>query len=146
MEMRIRVEELETEAEFTRCYPYKSVLGRSGKLNWTIHNQVECYRCSFLQKAMVNFEIDDLKGETVRAIGTWNQHPFWIEASTKDNIEYMAYFLATRPIERQRLGRYGAVRLTRTEALNIVKMKKMPLHFFAVVEVSQITYAEDVAH
>eukprot|EP00972_Heterocapsa_arctica_P026657 3923911-Heterocapsa_arctica.AAC.1 len=41
------------------------------------------------------------------------------------------------PSERQILGRYGAVRLTRTEALNIVKMRKLPFNFFAVLEVSQ---------
>eukprot|EP00972_Heterocapsa_arctica_P095201 14040884-Heterocapsa_arctica.AAC.1 len=61
MEMRIRVEDWETEAEFARCYPHKSVLCRSGKLNWTICNNNECYRCNFLQKAVVNFETGDDK-------------------------------------------------------------------------------------
>eukprot|EP00972_Heterocapsa_arctica_P114135 16440912-Heterocapsa_arctica.AAC.1 len=146
MEMIIRVEERETEAEFARCHPYKTVPCRSGKLNLTICNQVECYICNFLQKALVNFEIEEHKGDTINAIGRLTQHPFWIEANTKEKIEYIAYFLATRPSERQILGRFGAVRLTRTEALNIVKMKKMPFNFFAVLEVSQTTYVDDVAH
>eukprot|EP00972_Heterocapsa_arctica_P077743 11467174-Heterocapsa_arctica.AAC.1 len=109
-------------------------MSRCGKTTWTICNQVDCYRCSFLQKTVVHFEIDDIKGETIRAMGTWRQDVFWTEASTKHNIYYIAYFLATRPIERQILGRFGAVRLTRTEALNIVKTKKMPFNFFATVE------------
>eukprot|EP00972_Heterocapsa_arctica_P021880 3220017-Heterocapsa_arctica.AAC.1 len=68
---------------------------------------------------MVNFETGEHKGETIKAIGRRTQHPFWTEANTKEKIEYIAYFLATRQSERQILGRYGAVRLTRTEALNI---------------------------
>eukprot|EP00972_Heterocapsa_arctica_P041434 6110319-Heterocapsa_arctica.AAC.1 len=104
MEMIIRVEELETEAEFARCHPHKSVLCRSGKLYWTICNQVECYICNFLQKAVVNFETGEHKGETIKAIGRWTHHPFWIAANTKDKIEYIAYFLATRPNERKILG------------------------------------------
>eukprot|EP00972_Heterocapsa_arctica_P000817 114745-Heterocapsa_arctica.AAC.1 len=52
----------------------------------------------------------------------------------------MAYYLATRPSERQILGRFGTVRMTRTEALNIVKTKKLPFNFLAVVEVRQITW------
>eukprot|EP00972_Heterocapsa_arctica_P062979 9290692-Heterocapsa_arctica.AAC.1 len=57
-----------------------------GKTIWIICNQVDCYSCNFLQKAVVNFEIDDIKGETIRAIGTWRQDTFWTEASTKQNL------------------------------------------------------------
>eukprot|EP00972_Heterocapsa_arctica_P030570 4499888-Heterocapsa_arctica.AAC.1 len=63
MEMRIIVGELETETQFAKCYPHKSVLCRSGKLNWTICDNNECYICNFLQKAVVNFETDDHKGD-----------------------------------------------------------------------------------
>eukprot|EP00972_Heterocapsa_arctica_P097437 14374844-Heterocapsa_arctica.AAC.1 len=85
MEMRIRVEELQLEG-FAGCYPHKTVLCRSGKLNWTIRNNNECYRCNFFQKAVVNFETDNHKAEKINAIGRWSQNPFWTEACTKEKI------------------------------------------------------------
>eukprot|EP00972_Heterocapsa_arctica_P044575 6578235-Heterocapsa_arctica.AAC.1 len=36
--------------------------------------------------------------------------------------------------------------MTRTDALDIIKMKKMPFNFFAVLEVGQLTHLDDVAH
>eukprot|EP00972_Heterocapsa_arctica_P043168 6364624-Heterocapsa_arctica.AAC.1 len=51
-------------------------------------------------------------------------------------------FLATRPNEMLRLSRPGAVRRSRTEALNIIKQKK-PFNFFAFVEVNKHTYVDD---
>eukprot|EP00972_Heterocapsa_arctica_P019971 2947782-Heterocapsa_arctica.AAC.1 len=86
MEMIIRVEELLTVEDVRKCYPFKKVMSRCGKTTCTICDQVDCYRCSFLQKAVVNFEIDKIKGETIRAMATWRQDVFWTEASTKHNL------------------------------------------------------------
>eukprot|EP00972_Heterocapsa_arctica_P104446 15392233-Heterocapsa_arctica.AAC.1 len=68
MDNIIIVEELQPEG-FAGCYPHKSVLCLSGKLNWTICNNNECYICNLLQKAVVNFETDNHKAETINAIG-----------------------------------------------------------------------------
>eukprot|EP00972_Heterocapsa_arctica_P071047 10497063-Heterocapsa_arctica.AAC.1 len=74
MEMRIRVEELETVNGFRRCCPHKSVQCNSGKLKWTIcNNNNKCFICNFIQKAVVNFEIDNYKAETINAIGRWSE-------------------------------------------------------------------------
>eukprot|EP00972_Heterocapsa_arctica_P089404 13181330-Heterocapsa_arctica.AAC.1 len=72
MEMRIRVQELQPE-DFKGCYPHKTVQCRSGKLNWTICNNNKCFRCKCLQKAVVNFEIDNHKAVTITAFGRWAQ-------------------------------------------------------------------------
>eukprot|EP00972_Heterocapsa_arctica_P073173 10808253-Heterocapsa_arctica.AAC.1 len=84
--MRIRVEELETEEEFARCYPCKTVPCRSGKVNWTICSRKDCYICKFLQKALVDFEIEDHKGDTIEAIGRWTKIRSWTDASTMKRI------------------------------------------------------------
>eukprot|EP00972_Heterocapsa_arctica_P095308 14057156-Heterocapsa_arctica.AAC.1 len=80
MEMRIRVEELETEEEFARCCPCKTVPCRSGKANWTISSRKDRYICKFLQKAVVDFEIEDHKGDTIEAIGSWTKMKSWTDA------------------------------------------------------------------
>eukprot|EP00972_Heterocapsa_arctica_P011344 1664511-Heterocapsa_arctica.AAC.1 len=105
--MRIRVEELQPE-DFKGCYPHKTVKCHSGKLNWTMCNNNNCFRCNFIQNAVVNFEIDNHKEETINAIGRWSQQKFWKVVCAKEKIEHIACYLATRPSERKILGRYGA--------------------------------------
>eukprot|EP00972_Heterocapsa_arctica_P017690 2614556-Heterocapsa_arctica.AAC.1 len=107
MKMRIRVEELETVEDFRRCYPHKTVQCNSGKLNWTICKNNKCFICKCLQNSVVNFEINNYKAETINAIGRWSEQNFWKGACAKEKIEYIAYYLATRPSERHILGRYG---------------------------------------
>eukprot|EP00972_Heterocapsa_arctica_P009073 1336361-Heterocapsa_arctica.AAC.1 len=82
MEMRIMIEELETEAEFKTCYPFRRVQCYSGKVAWVICKQESCYRCMILQKAIVNFEITEEKGHTIEAIGRWTKTREWQNASS----------------------------------------------------------------
>eukprot|EP00972_Heterocapsa_arctica_P042922 6329035-Heterocapsa_arctica.AAC.1 len=70
------------------------------------------------------------------AIGGWRYSTFWIEAGIIQKIEYIAYFLASRPAQRGRLSKFWAVRLSMTEAMNIIKMKKKAFNFFATVAVT----------
>eukprot|EP00972_Heterocapsa_arctica_P069944 10333806-Heterocapsa_arctica.AAC.1 len=74
---------------------------------------------------------DDNKEETIMATGAWRYSNFWNEAGIRQKIEYIAYFLATRPGQRRFLSKFGAVRLSRIEAMNIIKMKKKAFNFFA---------------
>eukprot|EP00972_Heterocapsa_arctica_P083638 12324878-Heterocapsa_arctica.AAC.1 len=76
---------------------------------------------------------DDIKGETIVAIGFWRNTPFWMQAGIEARIEHIAYFLATRPMQRIHLSKFGAVRLSRIEARNIIRMKKKAYNFFATV-------------
>eukprot|EP00972_Heterocapsa_arctica_P072482 10704190-Heterocapsa_arctica.AAC.1 len=71
---------------------------------------------------------DDNMEETIVAIGGWRNSLFWTEAGIRQKIEYIAYFLATRPVQKNSLSKYGAVRLSRTEARNIIRMKKKALN------------------
>eukprot|EP00972_Heterocapsa_arctica_P043502 6422704-Heterocapsa_arctica.AAC.1 len=74
---------------------------------------------------------DDIKEEVIVAIGSWSYSLFWSQAGTELKIEYIAYFLATRPVQRSRLSKFGAIILSRTEAKNIIRMKKKAFNFFA---------------
>eukprot|EP00972_Heterocapsa_arctica_P035421 5212390-Heterocapsa_arctica.AAC.1 len=58
------------------------------------------------------------------AIGAWKHNKYWQEACTKQRIGYIADFLATRLTERRMPSKFGAVRLTRAEAMNIVDEEK----------------------
>eukprot|EP00972_Heterocapsa_arctica_P051503 7575931-Heterocapsa_arctica.AAC.1 len=71
--MIIIVEELETVEDFMRCYPHKTVQCNSEKLNWTICNGNQCFICKCLQNAVVNFEINNYRAETINAIGRWSE-------------------------------------------------------------------------
>eukprot|EP00972_Heterocapsa_arctica_P013209 1940957-Heterocapsa_arctica.AAC.1 len=44
------------------------------------------------------------------------------------------------------LSKFGAVRLTRAEAMNIVKMKKKAFNFFATMEVMQFVHVDHVVN
>eukprot|EP00972_Heterocapsa_arctica_P068965 10191415-Heterocapsa_arctica.AAC.1 len=95
------------------------VKSRCGQTNWTICRHADCYGRYFKKNAVVDFMTDDLKEEITKAIGGWKQSNFWIEASTRQKIEYLAYFLAARPAQRGILSKFGAVRLARTEGMNL---------------------------
>eukprot|EP00972_Heterocapsa_arctica_P017564 2595841-Heterocapsa_arctica.AAC.1 len=83
--------------------------------------------------AVADLTTNDVKGETVEAIGYWRQSLFWKQARTLAKIEHIALFLATRPDQRKMLSRLGAVRLAREEAMTIIMMKKKAINFFATV-------------
>eukprot|EP00972_Heterocapsa_arctica_P039548 5824882-Heterocapsa_arctica.AAC.1 len=71
METKIKVEEL-MSAEGTRnCQPYKKVKSTCGQTNWTICRHADCYGCYVKKNAVVDFMIDDIKEETIVAIGGW---------------------------------------------------------------------------
>eukprot|EP00972_Heterocapsa_arctica_P058428 8619562-Heterocapsa_arctica.AAC.1 len=78
---------------------------------------------------------DDNKEETINAIGSWRHSIVWDEAGVRQKIEYIADFLATRPAQRNIMSKFGAVILSRIEAMNIIKMKKKASNFFATVAV-----------
>eukprot|EP00972_Heterocapsa_arctica_P034484 5077778-Heterocapsa_arctica.AAC.1 len=73
------------------------------------------------------------KEETIMAIGAWRYSNFWNEVGIIQKIEYIAYFLATRPVHKILMSKFGAVRMSRIEAMNIIKMKKKAFNFFATV-------------
>eukprot|EP00972_Heterocapsa_arctica_P079680 11739707-Heterocapsa_arctica.AAC.1 len=75
---------------------------------------------------------DDNKEETINAIGLWRHSLFWNEAGVRQNIEYIAYFLATSPGHIIQLSFFW-VRLSRIEAMNIIKLKRKSFNFFATV-------------
>ena len=86
---------------------------------------------------------NDIKGETIIAIGEWSQSQFWREATALAKIEHIALFIATKPYQRRNLGRIGEVRLTMEEARNIIMMKKKATNFFATVAVQKFAYVDD---
>ncbi len=86
----------------------------------------------------------DFKQETIIVIGSRRQRPDWTNAGAEVKIEYIADFLATRPKQRRILSRLGAVRLSRTEARNIIQMKKKAINFFATVAVKRYIYVDDI--
>eukprot|EP00972_Heterocapsa_arctica_P011637 1704771-Heterocapsa_arctica.AAC.1 len=47
-------------------------------------------------------------------------------------------------MQRKNLSRYGAVRLSRIEAMNIIRMKKKAFTFFATVAVKRYVYVDDM--
>eukprot|EP00972_Heterocapsa_arctica_P102179 15056536-Heterocapsa_arctica.AAC.1 len=69
MEMKIKVEELQSVKEFAKCMPFKRVKSRCGQTNWIICKQADCYGCYFKLNAVVAFETDDIKEEATIAIG-----------------------------------------------------------------------------
>eukprot|EP00972_Heterocapsa_arctica_P114457 16442531-Heterocapsa_arctica.AAC.1 len=59
-------------------------------------------------------------------------------------IKHIAFFLATRPMQRRMRSRLGAVRLSRIEARNIIWMKKKAFNLFATVAVKKFVYVDDI--
>eukprot|EP00972_Heterocapsa_arctica_P004182 620081-Heterocapsa_arctica.AAC.1 len=86
---------------------------------------------------------DDIKEEVIVAIGGCRYSLFWIQAGIGQKIEYIANFLATRPVQRSRLSKFGAVRVSRTEARNIIRMKKKAFYLFVTVAVTKFVYVDD---
>eukprot|EP00972_Heterocapsa_arctica_P068056 10048046-Heterocapsa_arctica.AAC.1 len=78
---------------------------------------------------------DDIKEETIVAIGEWRKCLFWRQAGLELKIEHIADFLAIRQMQRRRLSKFGSVRLSRIEARNIIRKKKKVIHLFATVAV-----------
>eukprot|EP00972_Heterocapsa_arctica_P052301 7694332-Heterocapsa_arctica.AAC.1 len=108
MDTKIKVEELQNVKEFVKCKPFENVKSRCRQTNWTICKQADCYGCYFKMNAVVDFEANDIKEEATIAIGGWKQRSYWKEADAKQKIEYVAYYLATRPMQRGRLSKFGA--------------------------------------
>eukprot|EP00972_Heterocapsa_arctica_P027789 4087666-Heterocapsa_arctica.AAC.1 len=79
---------------------------------------------------------DDERHQRRNGSGKW--------AHTQAKIEHIAIFLATRPNQRKRLSRLGAVRLSREEARTIIMRKKKAFNFFATVAVKKIVYVDDI--
>eukprot|EP00972_Heterocapsa_arctica_P013130 1928145-Heterocapsa_arctica.AAC.1 len=55
------------------------------------------------------------------------------------------YFLATNPKERNKLAELGAVRISRKEALDIIKSKTKPFNYFVIMVAEQHVYVDDTA-
>eukprot|EP00972_Heterocapsa_arctica_P093467 13786104-Heterocapsa_arctica.AAC.1 len=108
METKVKVEEILSAEETRNCQPYKKVKSRRGQTNWTICRHADCYGCYSKKNAVVDFRTDDNKEETTKAIGGWTWSTFWNEANTRQKIECIAYFLATRPAQRGVLSKFGA--------------------------------------
>eukprot|EP00972_Heterocapsa_arctica_P089908 13262904-Heterocapsa_arctica.AAC.1 len=95
-------------AEETRdCQPYKKVKSICGQANWSICRHVDCYGCYF-KNSVVDLMTDDIKEEAIVAIGVWRNCPFWRQAGIEQKIEHVAYYLATRPVQRSRFSKFGA--------------------------------------
>ena len=88
---------------------------------------------------------NDIKGETIIAIGEWACKKIWADSSSLEQIEHIAIFLASRPKERRELGRMGAVRLTREEGRTIIRDKKKACNFYAIVNIKRVVYLDDSA-
>jgi hypothetical protein len=122
----IKVEDLTTAEERRQCVQHTTILSECGQVHWKVCANGSCYGCYFKRNAIVDFNTNDIKGETVIAMGEWARTTLWADATTLAKIEHIAIYLATRPHQRRNLGKYGAVRLTREEGRNIILMKKRP--------------------
>eukprot|EP00972_Heterocapsa_arctica_P088066 12984392-Heterocapsa_arctica.AAC.1 len=83
MATMIKVEELMNAEETRNCQPYKKVKSTCGQTNWTICRHADCYGCSFKKNAVVDLMTDDIKEETIVAIGEWRKRLFWRQAGTE---------------------------------------------------------------
>eukprot|EP00972_Heterocapsa_arctica_P005515 814916-Heterocapsa_arctica.AAC.1 len=127
------------------CRAHRYVRSHCGQIYWSICCHANCYVCYFKTLAVVDLTTNDIKGETVVAIGQWRRSHIWRQASTLLKIEHavIVFFLAARPMQRRTLSRFGAVRLSREEARNIIWMTKKATHFFATVAVTKFVYVDD---
>eukprot|EP00972_Heterocapsa_arctica_P070334 10390331-Heterocapsa_arctica.AAC.1 len=144
MATMIKVEELMTTEQKRDCRAHRFVRSQSGQTYWTICCHANCYGCYYKKHAVVDLTTNDIKGETVVAIGGWSQSSFWRQASTVFKIEHIAFFLATRPTQRRMLSILGTVRPSREEARNIIWMKKKAYKLFATVAVKRFVYVDDI--
>jgi hypothetical protein len=115
------------------------------QVSWRICEDKDCYGCYFKMNAIVDMGTNNTKGETVKAIGAWACKKVWADSSTLEQVEHIAIFLATRPRERLVLKEFGAVRLTREEGRTIIRDKKKAFNFFALVNIKNIVYLDDMA-
>eukprot|EP00972_Heterocapsa_arctica_P052033 7656154-Heterocapsa_arctica.AAC.1 len=126
------------------CRPNSYVTSQCGQTRWNICNQANCYGCYFKTHAVADLMTNDFKEETIVAIGSWRQKPHWTDLGADMKIEHIAGFLATRPKQRRILIIFGAVRLSRTEARNIILHQKKAYNFFATVAVNNFIYLDDI--
>eukprot|EP00972_Heterocapsa_arctica_P080879 11920435-Heterocapsa_arctica.AAC.1 len=87
MATMIKVEELMTIEErreicqeSRRVEDYRLVRSRCGQVCWSICRHANCYGCYFKTHAVADLMTNDIKGETVEAIGYWSQSLFWKQA------------------------------------------------------------------
>ena len=155
MSTMLNMEELMTIEERSRCMNRnrKDMRGQVSprttstckQVSWRICEDKDCYGCYFRMNAIVDMSTNNIKGETVKAIGTWACKKVWADSSTLEQLEHIAIFLATRPRERLDLREFGAVRLTREEGRTIIRDKKKAFNFFALVNIKNVVYLDDMA-
>eukprot|EP00972_Heterocapsa_arctica_P044168 6519916-Heterocapsa_arctica.AAC.1 len=67
----IKVEDLKTAKERSLCVQQETILSKCGQVNWKVFSYADCYGCYFKKNAIVDFTTNDIKGETIIAIGQW---------------------------------------------------------------------------
>eukprot|EP00972_Heterocapsa_arctica_P044885 6624163-Heterocapsa_arctica.AAC.1 len=93
---------------------------------------------------MVKFEILTVKGETIDYIKWWrNRDLTWPYKTNVDKFTEIAIYLACKPKERKLLSELGAVRISRKEALDIIKSKQIPVNYDVVMVADQQEYVDD---
>eukprot|EP00972_Heterocapsa_arctica_P100664 14842389-Heterocapsa_arctica.AAC.2 len=81
MAMMIKVEELMSTEEKRDCQPYRRVRSACGQINWCICRHADSYGCYFKMNAVADLMTDDIKGETIVAMGDWRHISLWKQGS-----------------------------------------------------------------
>eukprot|EP00972_Heterocapsa_arctica_P039673 5846733-Heterocapsa_arctica.AAC.1 len=69
MATMIKVEDLMTTEERRVCVGHRFVRSYCGQVHWIICSHANCYGCYFNTHAVADLMTNDIKGETIIAIG-----------------------------------------------------------------------------
>eukprot|EP00972_Heterocapsa_arctica_P100744 14853193-Heterocapsa_arctica.AAC.1 len=73
MATMIKVEDLMTTEERRVCREHRLVRSYCGQVHWRVCPHANCYGCYFKTHAVADLMTNDIKGETMIAIGEWSQ-------------------------------------------------------------------------
>eukprot|EP00972_Heterocapsa_arctica_P081251 11973714-Heterocapsa_arctica.AAC.1 len=73
MATMIKVEDLMTTEERRVCTENRLVRSYCGQVHWKVCPHANCYGCYFKTQAVADLMTNDIKGETIIAIGGWSQ-------------------------------------------------------------------------
>eukprot|EP00972_Heterocapsa_arctica_P004834 716524-Heterocapsa_arctica.AAC.1 len=73
MATMIKVEDLMITEEKRVCVQHSLVRSYCGQVHWKVCSHVDCYECDFKRNAIADLMTNDIKGETIIAIGEWGR-------------------------------------------------------------------------
>eukprot|EP00972_Heterocapsa_arctica_P062739 9253694-Heterocapsa_arctica.AAC.1 len=73
MATMIKVEDLMITKGRSLCVQHSMILSVCGQVHWNVCSHADCYGCYCKRNAIADFMTNDIKGETIIAIGEWRQ-------------------------------------------------------------------------